>query len=122
MECLIPGANLKGSFFLKLRLCIFNEFLIVLGKSLQALSKIGDELYIEAKKDRLRLITVNSSKTVCSRFDFLDNFFSSYEVDENDLKNSNNEALTCKIHMKMFLPLLKANLDKKVNFKILKMW
>ncbi|RZB41584.1 cell cycle checkpoint control protein RAD9A [Asbolus verrucosus] len=99
MECIVPGNNMK-----------------VLGKALQALAKIGDELYVEAKKDRLCLITLNSSKTVCARFHFFDSFFSSYDVNQNDLSAANNETITCKLHMKVFLPLFKGNLEKKLDY------
>jgi hypothetical protein len=102
MECIVPGNNMK-----------------VLGKALQALSKIGDELYMEAKSDRLSLITLNSSKTVCARFHFFETFFSSYEVNPDDLSAAGNETITCKVHMKIFLPLFKGNLEKKVSLTIL---
>ncbi|KAJ3618125.1 hypothetical protein MTP99_006153 [Tenebrio molitor] len=99
MECIVPGNNMK-----------------VLGKALQALSKIGDELYMEAKSDRLSLITLNSSKTVCARFHFFETFFSSYEVNPDDLSAAGNETITCKVHMKIFLPLFKGNLEKKLDY------
>nr|XP_008194883.1 PREDICTED: cell cycle checkpoint control protein RAD9A [Tribolium castaneum] len=95
MDCIIPGTNMK-----------------VLAKALQALSKIGDELFIEAKTDGLAFITLNSSKTVCSRFTFQEAFFSSYEVNQND----STEDISCKIHMKIFLPLFKGNLEKKLEY------
>lgn len=85
-----------------------------MAKALQALSKVGDELFMEAKNDIFSLITVNSSKTVCARFNFLGTFFSSYEVNQDDLEAADNETITCKIHMKIFLPLFKGNLEKKV--------
>ncbi|KAJ3618128.1 hypothetical protein MTP99_006156 [Tenebrio molitor] len=80
MECIVPGNNMK-----------------VLGKALQALSKIGDELYMEAKSDRLSLITLNS-------------------MNPDDLSAAGNETITCKVHMKIFLPLFKGNLEKKLDY------
>ncbi|KAJ8964220.1 hypothetical protein NQ314_005049 [Rhamnusium bicolor] len=47
MNCIIPGLNLK-----------------VIAKALQALVKVGDELFIEAKKDKLTFITLNLRKTL----------------------------------------------------------
>ncbi|KAJ8984099.1 hypothetical protein NQ317_017308 [Molorchus minor] len=96
MNCIVPSLNLK-----------------VVAKGLQALSKIGDELFIEAKRDKLTLVTLNLRKTVCARLHLFDSFFSSYEVDEDE----QNETVTCKIHMKVLLPLLKGtHLEKKFDF------
>nr|CAI5848698.1 unnamed protein product [Callosobruchus analis] len=99
MNCIIPGQNIK-----------------ILSKALHALAKVGDELFIEARNEKAVLISLNLRKTVCVKYYFLDSFFSSYVVDKNAL-NDQNEAVTCKIHMKTILPLFKGiHLDKKLDF------
>lgn len=92
--------------------CISN---IVVAKGLHALAKVGDDLYIEARKDKLCLVSLNLRKTVCVQFYLLDSFFSSYETDHSDT-NKDDDAIACKIHMKTLLPLFKGtHLDKKVG-------
>ncbi|VEN44472.1 unnamed protein product [Callosobruchus maculatus] len=99
MNCIIPGQNIK-----------------ILSKALHALAKVGDELFIEARSEKVVLISLNLRKTVCVKYYFLDSFFSSYVVDDNAL-NDQNEAVTCKIHMKTILPLFKGiHLDKKLDY------
>ncbi|XP_050302007.1 cell cycle checkpoint control protein RAD9A [Anthonomus grandis grandis] len=98
MNCIIPGLNVK-----------------VLARALQALAKIGDELFIEAKSEKFTLLTFNQSKTVCGQFHFLESFFSVYSVKEKEFNE--NSAIGCKIHMKTLLPLFKGtNLEKKLDF------
>ncbi|XP_018561693.1 cell cycle checkpoint control protein RAD9A [Anoplophora glabripennis] len=99
MNCILPGLNIK-----------------VLSKAIHALAKVGDDLYLEAHEDRLTLITLNLRKTICVRYHLLDSFFSNYEVNKNEL-NEQCSAITCKIHMKILLPLFKgAHLEKKLEF------
>ncbi|XP_023018781.1 cell cycle checkpoint control protein Rad9 [Leptinotarsa decemlineata] len=99
MNCIIPGLNLK-----------------VFARALQALAKVGDDLYMEASKEKLCLIALNLRKTVCVRYYLLESYFSSYEIDENEL-SEHSESIFCKIHMKIFLPLFKGvHLDKKLEF------
>ncbi|KAF7284704.1 hypothetical protein GWI33_021717 [Rhynchophorus ferrugineus] len=99
MNCIIPGLNVK-----------------VLGRGIQALAKIGDELFIEAHLEKLVFTTFNQCKTVCARFHLLDSFFSQYDVKESEL-NEENFAVSCKIHMKTLLPLFKGTqLEKKLDY------
>ncbi|XP_050512649.1 cell cycle checkpoint control protein RAD9B-like isoform X1 [Diabrotica virgifera virgifera] len=99
MNCIIPGPNLK-----------------VFSKALHALAKIGDDLYVEATKERLCLVTLNLRKTVCVRLHLLEIFFSNYEIDDNQLGDK-TQTVSCKIHMKTLLPLFKGhNLDKKLDY------
>lgn len=89
----------------------------VLGKAIQALSKVGDDLFMEAKTDQLSLITLNISKTVCAKYHFKYSFFSYYEVNEDELKNNNSDKISCKLHMKVLLPLFKGtSLEKKLDW------
>ncbi|CAH2017243.1 unnamed protein product [Acanthoscelides obtectus] len=99
MNCIIPGPNIK-----------------ILSKALHALAKVGDELFIEARREKLVFISLNLRKTVCVKYYFLDSFFSSYVVVEDAL-NDQNEAITCKIHIKTILPLFKGiHLEKKLDY------
>ncbi|CAH0548893.1 unnamed protein product [Brassicogethes aeneus] len=100
MNCVIPGGNVK-----------------VLARGLQALAKIGDDLFIEFKKELISFVALNQSKTVCSRFNLLYSYFSTYDVNEEELRDQSNNAINCKIHMKVLLPLFKGiNLDKKFEY------
>lgn len=86
----------------------------VLSKTINALAKIGDEIYLEADLDKLEFTTLNMSKTVCSQSSFLKSFFSSYDIKMND--SADDKTITCKLFMKSLLPLFKGNLEKKVRF------
>ncbi|KAG5887078.1 hypothetical protein JTB14_018248 [Gonioctena quinquepunctata] len=98
MNCIIPGLNLK-----------------VFAKALQALAKVGDDLFLEASIEKLCLVALNLRKTVCVRYYFLESYFSSYEVDETELNG--NQSIFCKIHMKVLLPLFKGiHLEKKLEY------
>ncbi|CAH1141275.1 unnamed protein product [Phyllotreta striolata] len=98
MNCIIPGQNLK-----------------VFAKALYTLGKIGDNLFVEVSKKQLKLITMNSRKTVCSQCNLLDTFFSNYEINENDLDSTG--TMSCKIQMKFLLPLFKGtHLEKKFDY------
>ncbi|XP_056629993.1 cell cycle checkpoint control protein RAD9A-like [Diorhabda sublineata] len=99
MNCIIPGPNLK-----------------IFAKALQALAKIGDDLYVEASKEHVSLITLNLRKTVCVHFNLLDIFFSTYEVDITQIADK-SQGVSCKIHMKTLLPLFRGtNLEKKLDY------
>ncbi|XP_045465749.1 cell cycle checkpoint control protein RAD9A-like [Harmonia axyridis] len=97
MNCIIPGQNIK-----------------ILSKTINALAKIGDEIYLEADLDKLEFTTLNMSKTVCSQSSFLKSFFSSYDIKMND--SADDKTITCKLFMKSLLPLFKGNLEKKLEF------
>ncbi|XP_066148964.1 cell cycle checkpoint control protein RAD9A isoform X1 [Euwallacea fornicatus] len=97
MNCIVPSLNIK-----------------VLARAVHALAKIGDELFIEAKIDKLTFLTFNQSKTVCGQFHMLDSFFSLYNVQQGHAKE--NTAISLKIHMKTLLPLFRGtHLDKKLE-------
>lgn len=91
----------------------FNICFSVFAKALHALAKVGDNLYIEASETVLSFVSLNLRKTICVKYSFLDNFFSCYEVDGQDVK--------CKIQMKTLIPLFRGtHLEKKVNCKLKK--
>ncbi|KAH1009770.1 hypothetical protein HUJ04_002078 [Dendroctonus ponderosae] len=97
MNCLIPGPNVK-----------------VLGRAIVALAKVGDELYMEAKPDKLSFLTLNQAKTICAQMHLLDSFFSLYDIDGP--KQPRNVPICCKVHVKTMLQLLKGTqLDRKLE-------
>ncbi|XP_048522597.1 cell cycle checkpoint control protein RAD9A isoform X2 [Dendroctonus ponderosae] len=97
MNCLIPGPNVK-----------------VLGRAIVALAKVGDELYMEAKPDKLSFLTLNQAKTICAQMHLLDSFFSLYDIDRP--KQPRNVPICCKVHVKTMLQLLKGTqLDRKLE-------
>lgn len=114
MNCVIPCLNIKGNYNkIPSNHNCYSLYLLVLGKALQSLAKIGDELFIEAKSDQLTLLTFNQSKTICGQFHMLDSFFTLYNVKDEP-------SVSCKIHMKTILPMFKGtNIDKKVGFLFL---
>ncbi|KAL1501367.1 hypothetical protein ABEB36_006698 [Hypothenemus hampei] len=98
MNCVVTSLNVK-----------------VLAKAIHSLAKIGNELFIEAKPDKLSFLTFNQCKTVCAQFHMLDSFFSVFNVGIQNLDE--NVPINCKIHMKTLLPMFKGtNLEKKLEF------
>lgn len=74
-----------------------------MAKAIQALSRIGDELFMDAKHDQLHFVTMNAHKTAFSTFKFLYMFFSTYEIENPP----DEEPITCKIKMKSILKIFK---------------
>ncbi|XP_025837664.1 cell cycle checkpoint control protein RAD9A isoform X4 [Agrilus planipennis] len=100
MNCTIPAGNLK-----------------VLTKSLQTLSKIGDELYIEVTKESLLFRSINANKTAFCSFKFFNTFFTSFEVADIDSESDENPKLARKIQMKAILAIFKPlHKDKNLAF------
>lgn len=101
MKCVIPGANLK-----------------VFARAIHSLSKIGDEVYIEALSDGLALRTVNSSRSAYACFIFVPTFFTKYDGPSNPQKSADDsDVLKCKITMKSCLTVFKSlsTLEKTVE-------
>ncbi|KAI9206975.1 Rad9-domain-containing protein [Polychytrium aggregatum] len=86
-------------------------------KFLQCLSKIGDDLYWEARADQLLLATVNSSRSAFVIFTLPALFFESYETENLDSKN----FISCKILLKFITNIFKfkANLENVESCKII---
>ncbi|XP_068679919.1 cell cycle checkpoint control protein RAD9A-like isoform X2 [Montipora foliosa] len=93
MRCVIPGRSVK-----------------LFAKAIHCLSRIGDELYLEALSQGLALRTVNSSRSAYACFLFNENFFISYDDGANDLPEDSQEEdlLKCKISMKSCLSVFKS--------------
>ncbi|XP_060532810.1 cell cycle checkpoint control protein RAD9A-like [Cylas formicarius] len=99
MNTIIPAMNAK-----------------ILGRQIQALARIGDELFIEARPEKLTFITYNQCKTICGQFDLLESFFSQYDINLENPKDQDTSVL-CKIHMKTLLPVFKGtNYEKKLDY------
>ncbi|XP_014357302.2 cell cycle checkpoint control protein RAD9A [Papilio machaon] len=98
MKCYVPGPNVK-----------------VLGRTIHALARFGDELYLESLVDCLRLRTLNTAESAYAMVKFNKNFFSYFNYNYNT--NGDNEGPRCKISMKSALNTFKspAHMDKQVE-------
>ncbi|KAK4878584.1 hypothetical protein RN001_011090 [Aquatica leii] len=96
MECIIPGENIK-----------------VLSRIINALSKIGDDIYLEAKTDCLCLKSVNMTTTAYCTINLYEIFFTTYEAGQ-----IGNDVLSCRLPMKGILGVFKSHghKDKKPEF------
>ena len=88
---------------------VTNRLVRLFGRAIHCLSRMGDELFLEALKDGLALRTVNSSRSAYACFLFKAEFFSEYKqgCDEIDASNP-SELLKCKISMKSVLAIFKS--------------
>ncbi|KAM8807361.1 cell cycle checkpoint control protein RAD9A [Eudromia elegans] len=97
MRCAVTGGNVK-----------------VLGKAVHALSRIGDELYLEATESGLSLRAVNASRSAFASFLFAPLFFQLYEPGSPP---RSGPPLRCKVLMKSFLGVFRSlpSLEKTVG-------
>ncbi|XP_031556937.1 cell cycle checkpoint control protein RAD9A-like isoform X2 [Actinia tenebrosa] len=102
MRCVVPGRSLK-----------------LFAKAIHCLSKIGEELYLEALPDGLALRTVNLSRSAYACFKFHSSFFLSYDDGSKDLTDESQaeDMLKCKIAMKSCLSAFKSmnTIEKSVD-------
>ncbi|KAJ8713027.1 hypothetical protein PYW08_008331 [Mythimna loreyi] len=98
MKCHVPGANVK-----------------VLARTVHALARFGDELYLESLPDCILLRTLNAAESAYAMVKFNKNFFSYFNY--NFYSTEDNEGLKCKISMKSALNTFKspAHIDKQVE-------
>ncbi|XP_059050401.1 cell cycle checkpoint control protein RAD9A [Achroia grisella] len=98
MKCYVPGSNVK-----------------VLGRTVHALARFGDELYLESLPDCMLLRTLNAAESAYAMVKFNKNFFSYFNF--NYFSNEDNEGLKCKISMKSALNTFKSptHMDKQVE-------
>ncbi|XP_002155070.1 cell cycle checkpoint control protein RAD9A [Hydra vulgaris] len=97
---------------------ISNSYLKLFGRSIHCLSKIGDELFLEALSDGLALRSVNSSRSAYACFNFTRVFFYEYDQGCEFIDNSNPaEMLKCKLSMKSCLNIFKSlqSIEKNVD-------
>ncbi|KAI8442298.1 hypothetical protein MSG28_005847 [Choristoneura fumiferana] len=98
MKCHVPGPNVK-----------------VLGRTVHALARFGDELYVESLADCVLLRTLNAAESAYAVVKFSKNFFSYFNY--NYYSTEDNEGLKCKISMKSALHTFKSptHMDKQVE-------
>ncbi|CAG9791371.1 unnamed protein product [Diatraea saccharalis] len=98
MKCYVPGPNVK-----------------VLGRTVHALARFGDELYLESLPDSILLRTLNAAESAYAMVKFNKNFFSYFNY--NYYSTEDNEGLKCKISMKSALNIFKSptHMDKQVE-------
>ena len=97
---------------------IANRLVRLFGRAIHCLSRMGDELFLEALKDGLALRTVNSSRSAYACFVFKSEFFVEYKQGCDEIDSSNPaEMLKCKISMKSVLAIFKslATIEKTVE-------
>lgn len=89
MKCLLTGLNAR-----------------VLAKAIQSLSRIGDELFLEAiPSGGLSVVTINSSKSAYASFVFSNSFFINFI--RNDAGVDAGDGNKCRISMKSVLSVFK---------------
>lgn len=98
MKCHVPGPNVK-----------------VLARTVHALARFGDELYLESLPDCILLRTLNAAESAYAMVKFNKNFFSYFNY--NYYSTEDNEGLKCKISMKSALNTFKSptHIDKQVE-------
>ena len=97
---------------------IGNRLVRLFGRAIHCLSRMGDELFLEALKDGLALRTVNSSRSAYACFIFKSEFFVEYKQGCDEIDSSDPaEMLKCKISMKSVLAIFKslATIEKTVE-------
>lgn len=98
MKCHVPGPNVK-----------------ILGRTVHALARFGDELYLESLPDCILLRTLNAAESAYAMVKFNQSFFSYFNY--NYYSTDDNEGLKCKISMKSALNTFKSptHMDKQVE-------
>ncbi|XP_075983462.1 cell cycle checkpoint control protein Rad9 [Anticarsia gemmatalis] len=98
MKCHVPGPNVK-----------------VLGRTVHALARFGDELYLESLPDCILLRTLNAAESAYAMVKFNKSFFTYFNY--NYYSTEDNEGLKCKISMKSALNTFKSptHMDKQVE-------
>ncbi|EMR10759.1 hypothetical protein PNEG_00908 [Pneumocystis murina B123] len=98
---------------------ISGVYLKEFSKILFCLSKIGDELSIEARKNNLLLSSINSTKSVFGLVTFdSKRFFEKYEYfpyeQSYEISSKNNQSLKCRVQIRLLLAIFKArNLENR---------
>ncbi|KAM4745217.1 cell cycle checkpoint control protein RAD9B [Anableps anableps] len=88
MNCVIEGNSVKA-----------------LGKAIHALSRIGDELWLDPMVKGLALRSVNSAHSAYGCFLFSPMFFQQYSL--GSVSKQGSESIKCKLVMKSVLPLFR---------------
>ncbi|XP_037634811.1 cell cycle checkpoint control protein RAD9B isoform X2 [Sebastes umbrosus] len=98
MNCVVEGSAVK-----------------VFGKALQALSRVGEELWLDPMVRGLALRSVNSAHSAYACFLFSPLFFQQYSL--ASLSEQGSETIRCKLVMKSVLPLFRclASIERNVE-------
>ncbi|CAD6195944.1 unnamed protein product [Caenorhabditis auriculariae] len=106
----VNGNDIKGAEF------VIHSNLRVFWRSICALSKIAEDLYLETSDEGLSIKSFNRSQTAHAVFRFSPDFFS-----ESDTSLVRNETQVCRISMKSALMMLKGVNYTDKNFTACKM-
>ncbi|XP_066545167.1 cell cycle checkpoint control protein RAD9B isoform X2 [Amia ocellicauda] len=102
MKCLITGANVKA-----------------FGKTIHALARIGDEIWLDPLEKGLAISSVNSSHSAYACFLFSPLFFQQYYTGQQSPSDSGDgkTVLKCKLALKSILPLFRclATIERNVD-------
>ncbi|KAF9417298.1 hypothetical protein HW555_005514 [Spodoptera exigua] len=92
-----------------------DERVKILARTVHALARFGDELYLESLPDCILLRTLNAAESAYAMVKFNKNFFSYFNY--NYYSTEDNEGLKCKISMKSALNTFKSptHIDKQVE-------
>ncbi|KAK5577167.1 hypothetical protein RB653_002105 [Dictyostelium firmibasis] len=102
---------------------VANRHIKQFSKSLQCISRIGDDLYIEGRKEYIKFTTVNNSKSAFVVFHFSNSFFHSYHLESEEGIQYKAKSKLC---FQMFHSLsnidkcaMKIDTDGKISFYLL---
>ncbi|XP_059498757.1 cell cycle checkpoint control protein RAD9A-like isoform X2 [Stegostoma tigrinum] len=112
----------EEAFGSRMRFVVTGGNVSVIGRAIHALSRIGEDCYLEAFDEGLAVRTVNSSRSAFASFLFAPAFFQKYDpsicpTSEPDASPSQTENFRCKIVMKSVLAVFKSpsTLEKTVE-------
>ncbi|KAJ1856018.1 hypothetical protein GGH12_000675 [Coemansia sp. RSA 1822] len=90
MEVEVPSSSLKTFY-----------------KALQCLSRISNDISIEAREDQLELSSVNSARSAFASFTFRRGFFDAYKIGQLNYASQNGPVLRCKVLAKPLVGVFK---------------
>ncbi|CAH0696841.1 unnamed protein product [Spodoptera exigua] len=114
--CLKPTFNVTLERYMSVTRHVLNDTCKdVLARTVHALARFGDELYLESLPDCILLRTLNAAESAYAMVKFNKNFFSYFNY--NYYSTEDNEGLKCKISMKSALNTFKSptHIDKQVE-------
>ncbi|XP_026199584.1 cell cycle checkpoint control protein RAD9B isoform X4 [Anabas testudineus] len=101
--------------------CVFEGNAVkAFGKAVQALSRIGEELWLDPMVKGLALRSVNAAHSAYACFHFSPLFFQHYSLGSGP--DHSNEAIKCKLAMKSVLPLFRCLTSIERNVERCQIW